>query len=132
MTTTIRPTLTRTARPAAAVAAALTLAACGGPTPAAGNVHAGAADGEAIKIVTVDDDFQPATLELEPGTDVTIEVTNEGKRPHSLRIDEIALSTGTLESDDTVTATFTVPDQNTPYVCSFHPRMTGEIQVTTG
>jgi plastocyanin len=132
MTTTFRPTLTRTALPAAAAVAALTLTACGGAPPAAGDVHAGAADGEAIEIVTVDNDFKPAALELEPGTDVTIEVTNAGDRPHNLVIDEIDLSTGTLESGDVVTATFTVPDQDVTFVCSFHPGMTGEIQVSTG
>lgn len=132
MTTHPRRTIARSVLPAAAAVAALALTACGGATPASGDVRTGPADGEAIEIVTVDNDFQPATLELEPGSEVTIEVTNEGDQPHNLVIDEVDLSTGTLETGDVATATFTVPDETVTFHCSFHPGMTGEIQPTTG
>lgn len=127
-----RRTIARSTPAAAAALAALALTACGGPTPASGDVRTGPADGEAVGIVTVDDEFEPSTLELEPGTDVTVEVTNQGERPHNLVIDEMDLSTGTLEPGDVATATFTVPDDAVAFHCSFHPGMTGEIRPTAG
>lgn len=117
---------------AATAAVALTLAACGGPTPAAGDVQAGSAEGDAVTVVTHDNEFAPATLEAEAGSEVTVEVTNEGDQPHNLVIDELGVSTGTLEAGQVVTATFTVPDEAITYYCSFHPGMAGELQPTTG
>lgn len=130
--TTTRRTIAGCTPPAAAALAALALAACGGPTPASGDVKAGPADTEAVEIVMIDNEFQPSTLELEPGTQVTVEVNNQGDRPHNLVIDDIDLSTGTLESGDIATATFTVPDTAVTFHCSFHPGMAGRIQPTTG
>lgn len=129
---TTRRATARSLPPAAAALAALALAACGGPTPAAGDVRTGPADGEAIEIVAIDNEFQPSTLELEPGTEVTVEVTNRGDQPHNLVIDDVGLSTGTLETGDVATATLTVPDATVTFHCSFHPGMTGEIQPLAG
>lgn len=134
MTAQLPHTTRRAARslpPAVAALAAVALAACGGPTPASGDVRTGPADGEAVEIVAVDNEFQPSTLELEPGTEVTVEVTNQGDQPHNLVIDDVHLSTGTLETGDVATATFTVPDGTVTFHCSFHPGMTGEIQPAT-
>lgn len=113
----------------AAGAAALLLAACG-DVPASGDVSMGAAAGDAIEVVAVDNDFEPASLELVAGSEATIEVTNQGERPHNLVIDELDLSTGTLEPGDVATATFTVPDTPVTYYCSFHSGMEGELQVS--
>lgn len=129
---TTRRATVRSLPPAAAALAALALAACGGPTPASGDVRTGPADGGAIEIVAVDNEFQPSTLELEPGTEVTAEVTNQGNQPHNLVIDDVDLSTGTLETGDVATATFTVQDGPVTFHCSFHPGMTGEIQPLAG
>jgi hypothetical protein len=40
-----------------------------------------------------DDEFRPATLELQVGSRVTIEVRNEGKADQTLTIDSVDLST---------------------------------------
>jgi plastocyanin len=128
-----RKARSRAVLPAVAGAiAALTLTACGGATPASGDVHPGSADEHATAIVALDNEFEPAVLELDPGSEVTLEVTNEGEQPHNLVIDEVDLSTGTIEPGDVVTATFTVPDATVTYYCSFHPGMDGEIQPKTG
>lgn len=128
------PTVTGLARPrlaAVGAAAALLLAACGRPTPASGDVRAGAADGDAIEVVALDNEFDPATLELVAGSEVTIEVTNDGEQPHNLVIDDLELSTGTLEPGEVATATFTVPDSAVTYYCSLHHGMTGELTPTS-
>lgn len=116
----------------AAMVAVLVIAACGGPTAASGDVKLGEAEGDAIEVVAVDNEFEPALLELEPGTQVTIEVENQGEQPHNLVIDEIELSTGTLGRGEVASATFVVPDAPVTFYCSFHPGMNGRIQPTTG
>lgn len=112
----------------AGLLAALTIAACGGPTSASGDVRPGAAEGEAVEVIALDNEFEPSVLELEAGTEVTIEVDNQGQVPHNLVIDEIGLSTGTLDAGDVATATFVVPDGSVTFFCSFHPGMKGELR----
>lgn len=120
----------RWAPTAAAAAAAVVLTACGGPVAAAGDVREGPAEGDAIEVVALDNSFDPAEVEFEPGTEVTIEVTNEGDAPHNLVIDDPELSTGTLESGEVATATFTAPEGAVTFYCSFHPGMKGELRPT--
>ncbi len=112
----------------ASLVAALIIASCGGPTAASGDIRPGAAEGEAVEVVALDNEFEPSNLELEAGTEVTIEVGNQGQVPHNLVIDEIDLSTGTLDPGDVATATFLVPDSPVTFYCSFHPGMKGQQQ----
>lgn len=91
----------------------------------------GRADGDGIEIKASDNRFRPAILKLEAGAQVTIEVTNRGAQPHNFVIDEVDLSTGTIESGEVATATFTVPDTEVGFVCTFHPGMEGKIQLAT-
>jgi plastocyanin len=77
-----------------------------------------------------DDEFAPDGLQLDAGTDVQVEVRNEGSQGHNFTIDSLDLSTGTVEPGSVVTATFTVPNGTTEYHCTFHPGMTGEIVAT--
>lgn len=93
-----------------------------------GNVHDGAAAGSnAVEVTVHDDEFEPATLELNAGDEVSIEVHNEGSSQHNFTIDDLDLSTGTVDPGHVVTATFVVPDGTTDYHCTFHPGMDGEI-----
>lgn len=116
----------------AGAAVALALAACGRAAPASGDVRMGAADGDAVEVVAVDNEFEPAAVEVAAGDEVTIQVTNDGGAPHNFVIEELDLSTGTLEPGDVATATFVAPDASVHFVCTFHPGMEGEIRVATG
>jgi plastocyanin len=90
-------------------------------------VHEGAAGSNAVEVVLQDDVFVPNDLSLEAGTEVDIEVLNEGSNGHNFTIDALDLSTGTVGPGEVVTATFTVPSGTTEYHCTFHPGMRGEI-----
>lgn len=92
-----------------------------------GDVRDGEAGEGAVEIALQDDEFAPDVLELEAGTDVTVEVRNDGSYGHNFTIDALDLSTGTVEPGQVVTATFEVPDGTTGYHCTFHPGMDGEI-----
>ena len=105
------------------------LAACSNSSDPVGNVAAGSATGDAAKIEAVDGDrFTPATLELPAGEEVTIEITNTDDRAHDLAIEAADLNTGTIQAGAVATATFTVPEGTTEFVCTFHRGMTGTIQ----
>jgi plastocyanin len=92
-----------------------------------GDVHRGPAGPDAVEVVQQDDAFEPETLHLDAGTEVDVEVRNEGSNDHNFTIDPLDLSTGTIEPGDVMRATFTVPDGTTEYHCTFHPGMRGEI-----
>jgi nitrite reductase (NO-forming) len=105
------------------------LAACSNSSDPVGTVGSGPAAGDAAKIEAVDGDrFTPATLELPAGEEVTIEITNADDRAHDFAIEAAGLNTGTIEAGAVATATFTVPEGNTEFVCTFHSGMTGTIE----
>jgi nitrite reductase (NO-forming) len=104
------------------------LAACNSSDPV-GKVASGPATGAAAKIEVVDGDrFTPPTLELPAGEEVTIEITNTDDRAHDFAIEAADLNTGTVEAGAVATATFTVPEGTTEFVCTFHRGMTGTIE----
>jgi plastocyanin len=92
-----------------------------------GDVRDGQAGSNAVEITMVDDVFTPDALRLEAGTEVRVEVRNEGSYGHNFTIDELDLSTGTVDPGEVMTATFLVPSGTTEYRCTFHPGMDGEI-----
>jgi nitrite reductase (NO-forming) len=105
------------------------LAACSNSSDPVGEVASGPATGDAAKIEAVDGDrFTPATLELPAGEAVTIEITNTDDRAHDFAIEAADLNTGTIEAGAVATATFTVPEGTTEFVCTFHGGMTGTIE----
>jgi plastocyanin len=95
-----------------------------------GDVRSGAGGADVMKVALRDDEFEPDVLRMQAGTEVSLEVRNEGGNEHNFTIDELDLSTGTVEPGNVVTATFTVPNGATEYRCTFHPDMTGEIVAT--
>jgi nitrite reductase (NO-forming) len=105
------------------------LAACGNSSDPVGNVGSGPATGDAAPIEAADGDrFTPATLELLAGEEVTINITNTDDRAHDFAIEAAGLNTGTIAAGAVATATFTVPEGTSEFVCTFHRGMTGTIE----
>ena len=87
--------------------------------------------GDAAKIEAVDGDrFTPKSLELPAGEAVTIEITNADDRAHDFAIEAADLNTGTIQAGAVATATFTVPEGTTEFVCTFHRGMTDPGRLT--
>ena len=117
-------------RLAAVLLAAGLLAACSGGVEKTGNVTEGKAAGDAVKIEAGDNFFKPEKVTLNPGDEVTVEITNSGDNPHDWTVDEPKLSTGVMSAGDVFNATFTVPDKDTKFVCTLHSGMEGTIEVS--
>jgi plastocyanin len=104
------------------------LPSCEAGSQPSGNVSSGPARGDTIELAMDDSAFVPGTLELPVGEEVTVEVANDDHIPHDFVIESMNLSTGVIEGGDVATATFTVPDSVTEFVCTIHPDMTGRIE----
>jgi plastocyanin len=104
---------------------AFALAACGAQV--AGDVHPGPGGPDAVAMVARDNTFEPARLELPAGEKVEIEITNEGGTTHDFTVESLELSTGPIEEGAVATATLTVPEGETTFVCSIHGGMDGVI-----
>jgi plastocyanin len=117
-------------RLAAALLAAAALAACSGGVAKTGNVKSGRATGEAVKIEAGDNFFKPEKITLNPGDEVTVEITNAGRQPHDWTVDEPKISTGVMAAGEVANATFTVPDGDVKFVCTLHNGMDGTIAVS--
>lgn len=116
------------------VALMVVLAACGGddePTTTDAGDDTGTeteaeADagggGEAItlEITAMDNSFDPSTPTAPAGSEVTVELTNEGQNPHTFTIDDPAADTSTVDGGDSGTATFTMPDSPVLFYCAIH------------
>lgn len=101
------------------------LAACE-PRPS-GRVASGPAAGDAVEILADDSFFAPERVELPAGEPVSLEIRNVGDVPHEFSIDELDISTGTIEANEVMTVTLEVPKGSTEFVCAFHGGMRGEI-----
>jgi plastocyanin len=92
-------------------------------------VTTGPGDPDAVEVVAENTAFAPDSLRLEAGQEVTVEITNEDDSVHDFAIERLSLNTGPIEPGDVATATFVVPDSPTDFACTFHPGMTGDIDV---
>ncbi|MFD9723907.1 cupredoxin domain-containing protein [Streptomyces sp. NPDC059072] len=118
---------------AAAVGAACALFAVVGVTstsaaPASPPSVASSVTAETTEVHIKDFKFNPSTLTVKPGTKVT--VVNEDSTPHTLTAsDGYAFDTGTIDAGKS--GSFTAPSKvgQYPFVCSFHPQMTGTLTV---
>ncbi|MFN2387994.1 MAG: cupredoxin domain-containing protein [Actinomycetota bacterium] len=109
---------------ASVVVAAPLLAACGGSDTGGGSLAVTAADFR----------FEPAELTVHPGTETTLELTNEGEVEHSFTSDELGVDIE-AEAGESATATFTSPDEDATveFHCRYHPdQMRGTVVVGAG
>jgi plastocyanin len=113
---------------AAATVMAALLAACGPSSEPLGEVGTGPGGAGAVKIVARDTFFEPESLELTAGEEITVEVTNNGDTAHDFAIEELDLNTGTIEPGTTKTTTFKVPAGTTKFACTYHSGMEGTIE----
>ncbi len=104
--------------------AALSLSACGGgsgdeaaETTSGGG---GGSGGSEISLSAVDNEFEPTTLEVPAGEEVTVNFTNDGETVHTFTSDELEFDSGNVEGGDSKTVTFTAPDGEVEFVCTIH------------
>lgn len=117
------------ARGVVVAALGVALAACSTSSDPVGSVAFGPATGDATTIEAADGNrFTPETLQLPAGEEVTIEIANTDDAAHDFAIDAAGLNTGTIQGGAVATATVTVPEGVTEFVCTFHRGMTGTIE----
>lgn len=105
----------------AAALLALTLAACGSGDSSSSDASCDKPDSPDVEVV--DNGFEPKTLCVKPGTEVTWSWT--GKQPHNVAGEGI---TSELQKEGTFTHTF--PARGTfEYRCTVHAGMNGKVVV---
>jgi plastocyanin len=110
------------------VIALLALVACTPSSEAKGDVGAGEATDASAEITIDDGSFDPETIQLPAGEEVTIQLTNEDGMVHDFAIETLEINTGTIESRESAYATFVMPDEPVEFVCTFHSGMKGTIE----
>lgn len=113
-------------RSLAVAVTALALESCTGAEPS-GDVASGPGGPDAVRVTAVDTLFEPDRLDVPAGEEVQVEIANDGDATHDFTVEALDLSTGPIPSGDVATATFTVPDGETPFRCTLHPGMEGVI-----
>jgi plastocyanin len=109
------------------VSTGLLLGACNTSEPE-GDVGHGPAPGDAEQIFATDDKFATPVIEAKAGEELVVEITNVGDENHEWRVEDLGLSTGTIEPGDSAHARLIVPKGTTEYVCSYHGGMSGVIK----
>ncbi len=125
---------------------ALLAAACGGGNDDTAAAECGTAstspDASGVLLLEGTDDgkggdncFDFTVLELTAGEEVTVEFENTGLLQHTFTVNDWDVDTGLVDSGDTATVTFTVPEDasgDVTFHCIPHEAlgMTGTIQVT--
>ena len=112
-------------------ATALVFAACGGgdEEPAAsGDGACGGEGGTALSLESADFKFAPDQLSAPAGEQVTVEFTNQDDAPHTFTVQDLDCDTGSVESGQSATLSFTMPEEETGFICTIHPDMTGTLK----
>lgn len=91
-----------------------------GTAPGAGEETGGGAESVTLEVTAVDNSFEPSTLSAPAGSEVTVELTNEGNNPHTFTIDDPDVDTGSVDGGDSATVTFTMPDSPVTFYCAIH------------
>jgi plastocyanin len=98
----------------------------GGSPPAdGGSAECGGSGGRTERVEASNFTFDPNEISARPGVQVTVEFTNNDETPHTFTIDELSCDTGNVNAGQSAELSFTMPDQETPWVCTIHPDMKG-------
>lgn len=73
-----------------------------------------------LEVTAVDNSFDPSSLQAPAGSEVTVELTNDGNNPHTFTIDDPEADTSTIEGGSSGTATFTMPEESVTFYCAIH------------
>jgi plastocyanin len=114
---------------AVAFGALLALSACQTSKPS-GDVGRGPADNPDTRLVARDNTFDHIDIVGKTGEVMVVEVANLGETNHEFRIEDLGLSTGTIEPGETAHARFRVPRGVTEFQCSYHGGMSGVVKGT--
>lgn len=71
--------------------------------------------------------FAPPDITVKAGT--AVKWTNKGQQPHTASANDGSWDSGTMKNGATWEHVFGSPGEF-PYVCAFHPQMTGVVRVT--
>lgn len=125
-------------RTAAALSALLLLfVSCGSDdgdstTNGSGDADAGG-DAAVVEVSAFDFGFEPTTISLDAGEEVTFSFDNTGDAPHTFTAEDLDVDIRTEGGGDGEISVTAPEDGTYGFVCSIHPdRMTGEIIVGTG
>jgi nitrite reductase (NO-forming) len=88
----------------------------------------GGGGGEDQAITIADFAFDPNTLTVPSGQDVTIELTNQDDVEHNFTLDDDSVSQDVEEGEDS-SVTINVSEE-IGWHCKYHPTMTGTISVS--
>ena len=109
---------------------------CGGDDGDGGSTSAPTAAPTAAPVVlnvsTMDNSFSPGTASARAGQKVTVNVKNDGQRPHSFTIDGV-VDTGRLNAGESKTVEFTPSSAGSlAFYCTIHSAavMSGTINVS--
>ncbi len=112
-------------------------AACGGddddpPAPAATATVAATPAPVVLNVTTLDNSFNPATASARAGQKVTVNVKNDGQRPHTFTIDGV-VDSGRLNAGESKTVEFTPGTAGSlAFYCTIHTAavMSGTLNVS--
>ena len=97
-----------------------------GDSPIAPNEEAGGANSEpqpenvSFTLVAKDNTFQPDVIPALPGALVTVTLQNKGDLPHTFTIRDLDVDTGTVGPGKSDRVEFKAPEEDLPFICTFH------------
>ncbi|HYZ92422.1 MAG TPA: cupredoxin domain-containing protein [Actinomycetota bacterium] len=112
---------------AAVMLSGLVLGACQTSDPS-GDVGRGSVPDSDVVIYARDNTFDKTVLEGRAGDAIVVEVKNLGDTNHEFRVEDLGLTTGTIEPGETAHARLRIPKGVTEFQCSYHGGMDGVIE----
>ena len=105
------------------VLAAVLMTACGGDGGGGGGAECVAT----TDLAMVDNAFEPTCLQVSEGD--TVNLTNDGAAVHSFTVESAGIDVDVPAGETATAALEGVGAGTTDFTCSFHPEMTGTLEV---
>jgi cytochrome c oxidase subunit 2 len=116
------------------VTAALVVGACGGDDDDSGSGdgggNGGGSEAQSIEVTAANFAFDPTTIEVEPGQEITVTLVNDDDAEHSFTVEDLDVEVE-AHGGESADVTFTAPDSGSvEFHCEYHPeQMRGEISI---
>ena len=99
----------------------------GGDGGNGGAGECGGSGGQAVEVEAEQFAFNPDEISAPAGETVTVTFTNSDDTPHTFTVTDLACDTSAVGGGAEAELSFTMPEEETEFICTIHPDMKGTL-----
>lgn len=92
-----------------------------------GGGECGGSGGQEVEVEAENFAFKPNNISAPAGEQVTVKFKNSDDTPHTFTVTDLSCDTSAVGGDAEAELSFTMPDEETEFICTIHPDMKGTL-----